>query len=220
MSTPLAPAALSGMTRTRRTRPAGADGRAITASNCVCCLRVTRTRRVVCATHRIDHMLDAISTAAHQRELCGTIGPVGQEGVPVKKETLSAEQITAVWQRVGRRALLSRVHRGRPRAASQTPVAARHGGASRAAAAGDPRATRFGARPLSRTNWPMAADSRRSRFSTCLRANAWRSTSAVDSAATTSNLNQRDGMNLAISRALSPLSVPPFARYANALSYS
>lgn len=37
----------------------------------------------------------------------------------------------------GQRAILSRVHRGRARAASQTPVAARHRRASRAAAASD-----------------------------------------------------------------------------------
>ena len=35
MSIPLAPAALSSTTRARRTTPAGADGRAITASNCL-----------------------------------------------------------------------------------------------------------------------------------------------------------------------------------------
>ena len=65
MSIPLAPAALRRMTRARRTTPAGADGRATSASNCFCCFRVTRTRRVVCATPRVDHMLDAMSTAVH-----------------------------------------------------------------------------------------------------------------------------------------------------------
>ena len=65
MSIPLAPAALKRMTRARRTMPAGADGRAINALNCFCCVRVTLTRREVCVTRRIDHILDPMSTAMH-----------------------------------------------------------------------------------------------------------------------------------------------------------